>query len=141
MPRAKEWAEEFENKIKDHGFSHDEVERYTNADRVTMHTAIKRAGTKIIRNGKLGRRTLLVCFYAGHGATVKNSTNALCNSSEKEGRNCNQYELEAWIRGCLKSAGAYVIGLFACDRAPMPEVGGEVITEYTGRDIEVKYKA
>ena len=133
MPSAKMWADEFERKIKEYGFSDDEIERYTNADRDTMHTAIERAGRKIIRNTKISRRTLLVCFYAGHGMTVKNSTSALLNSSQREGRGSNQYELEAWLRGCVKSAGAYVIGLLACDRAPMPEeLEEKMVTEWVG---------
>ena len=49
---------------------------------------------KIRQNAEQGRRTLLLCFYAGHGATKYTKTWALFNSNN---RNNNQNELEGYL--------------------------------------------
>ena len=41
MPRAREWANTFEEGIKAYGFSEDQIYRYTDADYSTMSRAIK----------------------------------------------------------------------------------------------------
>ena len=84
-----------------------------------MYDAMRKAMIKIRQNAQQGHRTLLVCFYAGHGATVLYKTEALLNSNQ-QGNDRKQYELEYELRECAKLNGVYVIGLFACDRAPMP---------------------
>ena len=67
MPEAREWADEFEEGIKAYGISAEQIERYQDADWDTMDRAItKGAQKKINQNARLGRRTLLLCFYAGH---------------------------------------------------------------------------
>ena len=48
-----------------------------------MNRAIGQAYDKMDDNARLGRRTLLLCFYAGHGATKGNSTWALFNSNQR----------------------------------------------------------
>ena len=58
-----------------------------------MGTAIKEAGKKIIQNKRLNRRTLLVCFYAGHGAKRDNTTWALINSNESKSRGYSVTEI------------------------------------------------
>ena len=77
---------------------------------------------KIAQNAEQGRRTLLICFYAGHGATKDNTTYALLNSNRR-GRlaGCNQYNLEEMLNQCVKEKGGYVISLLACDRLKLPE--------------------
>ena len=40
MPRAREWANTFEEGIKTYGFSEDQIYRFTDADYSTMSTAI-----------------------------------------------------------------------------------------------------
>ena len=40
MPRAREWADEFEQGIKDFGFSEQQIYRYKDADLLTMQSAI-----------------------------------------------------------------------------------------------------
>ena len=84
MPRAREWADEFEEGIKKYGISADQIQRYTDADWNTMHEATIDGPTEKIRqNASQGRRTLLLCFYAGRGATLSRKTTALLNSNER----------------------------------------------------------
>ena len=71
LPRAREWADTFEEGIKAYGFGEDQIYRHKDADYDTMHSAIfdgaNSARSKIEQNSIQGRRTLLLCFYAGHG--------------------------------------------------------------------------
>ena len=77
-----------------------------------------------------GRRTLLFCFYAGHGAEKgNNGTVALLNSNPATDQgpynlwkddSCLHSLLEFDLRQCAKLLGAYVISLFACDRVAYP---------------------
>ena len=71
------------------------------------------AKVKIHDNAREGRRTLLIFFYAGHGATVGSKTRALLNSNH---RGDNQYGIEKALGECAKFNGVYGINLFACDR-------------------------
>ena len=99
MPRAREWANTFEEGIKAYGFSEDQIYRYTDADYNTMDNAIRSgassASQKIAQNAREGRRTLLLCFYAGHGAQVAGllGTYALLNSNQR-GNQGNRFPLE-----------------------------------------------
>ena len=68
MPRAREWADEFEEGIKRYGFSADQIYRHDDVDSLTMRNAIVGANKKIKYEAELGSRTLLLCFYAGHGS-------------------------------------------------------------------------
>ena len=69
MPRAREWADEFEEGIKKYGISADQIQRYNDADYDTMRNLFNfDVSDKIFENAEQGRRTLLLCFYAGHGA-------------------------------------------------------------------------
>ena len=77
MPIAREWADEFEQGIKNYGISAEQIQRYSDSDSDTVKSAIRSAKHEIIQNAKRGRRTLLLCFYAGHGATINNQTVAL----------------------------------------------------------------
>ena len=52
---------------------------------------------KIEQNAEQGRRTLLLCFYAGHGASENNRTKALFNSND---RDINRYDLEDALGCC-----------------------------------------
>ena len=68
-----------------------------------MVGAIRGAKDKIENNALQGRRTLLLCFYAGHGATDLGTTNALVNSNQrgdKEGG--NQFDLERYLNICAE---------------------------------------
>ena len=47
MPRAREWANEFEEGIKNYGFSAEQIERYSDSDGDTIFRAIFRAHMKI----------------------------------------------------------------------------------------------
>ena len=69
MLKAREWADEFEEGIKKYEFSDNQIQRYTDVDYSTMQRAIWGAEDKIKENAEQGRRTLLLCFYAGHGGT------------------------------------------------------------------------
>ena len=40
MPRAREWADEFEDGIKKYGFSADQIQRYNDVDWDTMDAVI-----------------------------------------------------------------------------------------------------
>ena len=93
-----------------------------------MYDAMRGAIIKIKQNALQGKRTLLVCFYAGHGATVLYKTEALLNSN-LQGGDRNQFELEFKLREYAKLKGVYVIGVFACDRAPMPNIAKRGGTE------------
>ena len=92
-----------------------------------MHSAIQEAKRKIRQNASQGRRTLLLSFYAGHGATKNNETYALFNSNERQGyeEGGNQLNLESYLRHCAAEKGAYVINLLACGRENMPEEESE----------------
>ena len=90
------------------------------------------AKAKIEQNAEQGRRTLVLCFYAGHAATVDSKTSALLNSNQRDDHEAafsnydeggNQFDLELLLGACIKQKGAYVISLLACDRIPMPEEG------------------
>ena len=83
MPHAREWANQFEKGIKKYGISVDKIYRYRDVDYYTMYDAIIDARKKTERNAEDGRRTLLLCFYAGHGATVNSETYALFNSNDR----------------------------------------------------------
>ena len=78
MPRAREWADTFEEGIKAYGLSEDQIYRHKDADFDTMRSAIldrpDSAYKKIAENARQGRRTLVLCFYAGHGATENSRT-------------------------------------------------------------------
>ena len=101
MPIAREWADTFEEGIKAYGFSEDQIHRHTDADHDTMHDAISEgpnsARIKIKQNASQGRRTLLLCFYVGHGATQNYSTYVLLNCNQRADPYVvgdNQYNLE-----------------------------------------------
>ena len=83
MPQARKWADEFEEGIKAYGFSTEQIYRYKDIDENIMSRATcKGARDKIKKNAREGRRTLLLCFYAGHGATTKyNRSVVLLNSN------------------------------------------------------------
>ena len=138
MPQAREWADTFEEGIKAFGFSEEQIRRYKDVDRNTMLSAIWNGGAnsayvKIQQNARQGRRTLLLCFYAGHGATKNSKTYALLNSNERVNGE-NQYSLEAMENG------AYVINLFACSRMEMPidgRRGGTGPVESPGQGITI----
>ena len=98
MPNARVWANEFEEGIKAYGFSEDQIHRYTDVDADTMRDTIFRNPNvgmilkKIQQNASQGRRTLLLFFYAGHGATKGGGrTFALLNFKDK---NLREYWLE-----------------------------------------------
>ena len=61
-----------------------------------------------------------MCFYAGLGATVNNKTVALLNTNSRGDTGNNVYQLESILRAIAKERGAYVIGLFACNRQEIP---------------------
>ena len=91
-----------------------------------MAVALIEARKKIYQNAKQGRRTLLVFFYAGHGAN-KSYLNVLFNSNKQNHLGNIEYgdyinlNLESLLRDCAELAGAYVIGLLACDRTEWPK--------------------
>ena len=122
MPRAREWANELEEGIKKYGISADQIQRYSDADYDTMDKAIyegpNSALHKIAQNAKHGERTLLLCFYAGHGATVDSKTSVLLNTNDRN--DWIQFDLEDYLdEWFIKEKGTYVISLFACDRSGM----------------------
>ena len=47
MPRAREWADTFEEGIKAYGFGEDQIYRHKDVDNDTMKSAIKEAEEKI----------------------------------------------------------------------------------------------
>ena len=66
-----------------------------------------------------GRRSLLLCFYAGHGY---GNGSALLNSNRRgHDERGNNYILDDFISNCAHINGTYSIGLFACGRLPRPE--------------------
>ena len=85
MPQAKEWADEFELGIKDFGFGPDDIIRHTDIDTPTIRPFFSELFRKRIRkNLKAGRKTLLVCFYAGHGSHHPvTGMNVLMNSNHR----------------------------------------------------------
>ena len=98
---------------------------------------------KIGENARQGRRTLLLCFYAGHAVTDQGYTNALFNSNQRgEKVGGNHCPLEGWLKAIsnrIKGAYApYIISLFACDRNKMPEEAkrGGTDTTVTERPLE-----
>ena len=135
IPRAREWADNFEEGIKAYGFSDDQVKRYNDTDKDTMGSALMEVVAKIKQNASQGRRTLLLCFYAGHGATKEGITWALFNSNLKF-----ELPLEYGLRYILaREKGCYLISFFACGRIKMPEEAkrGGADTEVTApRPIE-----
>ena len=122
MPRAREWADTFEEGIKAYGFGEDQIYRHKDTDNKTMASAICEIWDKIEQNAIQGRRTLLLCFYAGHAATRDSYTWALFNSNKRgDESGGNQEGLECWLHETALLKGAYVIGLLACSRMKMPE--------------------
>ena len=127
MPRAREWADEFEEGIKKYGISADQIQRYNDADYDTMRNLFNfDVSDKIFENAEQGRRTLLLCFYAGHGAIQEQSnykyTWALFNSNVGErSQGGNQFNLEGEMDDYARRKGTYIISLFACSREAMPE--------------------
>ena len=125
MPEAREWADAFEQGIKGYGFNEDQIYRHRDADYNSFEDAIRcgenNVEWKITQNAEQGRRTLLLCFYAGHGVTDDNELNVLCNSNERAGE--YEYIMESVLNACIEVNGVYVIGLFACGREqkPVPE--------------------
>ena len=84
MPRAREWADEFEQGIKAYGFSEEQIQRYKDADSSIMYNVFYDVlEDKIRQNAFEGRRTFLLCFYAGLGASDDNETYALLNSNRR----------------------------------------------------------
>ena len=118
MPRAREWADEFEEGIQAYDISADQIKRHKDVDWQTMYDAIEEAYEKIKQNARQGRRTLLLFFYAGHGYMCRNSTFALLNSNQAgQGDGGNEVELEDKLRLHAREKGAYVISLIACNRS------------------------
>ena len=68
MPEARVQANQFYEGIKAFGFSPEQIQRYSDSDKDTVKEAIDAARRKIKTNASQGRRTLLLCFYVGHGA-------------------------------------------------------------------------
>ena len=143
MPRAREWADEFEQGIKAYGINEDQIQRYSDSDIHTMIRAVfngdNSARAKIEQNSRQGRKTLLLCFYAGRGVTFEYSTRALLNTNQREGMRY-QCALEHYLSECAKEKGAYVISLLACDRIVMPEEaqrGGTEAIEDPGQSITI----
>ena len=97
------------------------------------------ARAKIRQNAREGRRTLLICFYAGHGATTGIMTSALFNSNSRN--RGNQYPILVDLGDCAKEKGAYVISLLACSRKSLPEEeesrGGTGPIESSGQSITI----
>ena len=120
LPEASEWAQEFQTGIADYGFAPEQIHRYTNPNARTFYRVIQRElVNKIKANVKEGKRTLVVSFYAGHGAQNQTKgTSVLCNTAGKS--NMEHYELEQQLIQNVVKAGAYLIGLFACSRMPWP---------------------
>ena len=99
MLHTRKWADDFEEGIKAYGFSTDQIHRHKDADQDTMVYAIwegpNSAMYKIRQNASQGCRTLLLCFYAGHGANKNSETHALLNSNIRGNiPGGNQYYLE-----------------------------------------------
>ena len=93
MPRAREWANEFERGIKAYGISAEQIQHYKDIDWGTMLSVVLGVMEQIKHNARQGRRTLLLYFYSGHGFTEDNSTYALINSNQRGdedgGNQCN----------------------------------------------------
>ena len=69
LPEASEWASEFESGIASYGFTPEQIQRYTNPNARTFYRVIQREVlAKVRANSSEGRKTLVVCFFAGHGA-------------------------------------------------------------------------
>ena len=106
-----------------------------------MFGYIEEAINKIRENTREGRRTLLLCFYSGHGYTDDHSTFTLLNSNDRGlGRGGNCYDLEHWLGNCAKEKGVYVINLFACDRVELPKEIKEEAKEEAKEEENVKGK-
>ena len=52
MPRYREWADEFEEGIKQYGISADQIKRYSNVDWSTLQQALNSVKKKITQNAK-----------------------------------------------------------------------------------------
>ena len=93
-----------------------------------MNRVIEDTKVRIRQNAQQGQRTLLLCFYAGHGVQYNNKTRVLFNSNQRGlEHGGNQYWLESELRICAREAGLYVIKLFACDRTRLPEEVNEEV--------------
>ena len=120
MPHATQWADEFEEGIKEYGFSPEQIQRYKDFDYATIKRIKEEIDIKIRENSRVGRRTLLLCFYAGHAYTLDTRNKVLLNSNDRN--KFNRFPLEINLRAtAILEKGVYVIGLFACDRFKMPE--------------------
>ena len=85
-----------------------------------MDRAISDANIKVRESALQGRRTLLLLFYAGHGAETPDGTVALLNSGER-GEASNYYPLEFMFRFSFAEVkGSYFLGLLACSRGRFP---------------------
>ena len=67
MPKAREYANEFEEGIKGYNISPEQIIRHSNVNYFTMASTLLETQDKMERSKGEGRRTLLICFYAGRG--------------------------------------------------------------------------
>ena len=81
LPQCREQAQQFEERIAHFSFRPDQIHRYSDIHHNDFKTAFQETKDKITNNTQQGRRTLLVCFYAGQGI-IKITTSALCNTSQ-----------------------------------------------------------
>ena len=75
--------------------------------------AFMETAKKMSENKKQGRRTLLVCFYSGHGIN-RGGTKAMCNPNEKGKQ--TEFPVETNLKLLRQYNGSYVIGLLSCNR-------------------------
>ena len=91
MPKAREYANEFEEGIKGYNISPEQIIRHSNFDSFTMRSALMEARDKMMKSKAEGRRTLLICFYAGRGG--KNERGEKCVLLNSNVRGENEFEL------------------------------------------------
>ena len=66
-----------------------------------------------VRNGAMGKKTLIIVYYGGHGAIVNAQLHAIVNSFEKSAAT---FALEKYLRMIHANAGTYVLGFMDCCR-------------------------
>ena len=96
-----------------------------------MGSALGEAGRTVRENSEQGRRTLFLCFYAGHAEYDQDGTQAYLNCGPL-GKS-HGYELVAELGAIADHhKGSYLIALMACDCSRRPKEqqrGGTEATE------------
>ena len=103
----------FSDQIRSYGFSPTQIIKMKNVSCAKMRTLIADLKVKIQLNAKLGRMTLIVIYYVGHGIMLNNHNQSYIVLPDLTDP---VYPLEKAIRSLSKLENSFVIGILDCER-------------------------